>query len=543
MSVLRTNDPKVLEEITKCKNDFAYFAGKYLKILDAENNKFVKFRPNFAQMKLYDAMSHNNWVYVLKARQVGITTGIAAINFWKALFTKNYKVAVIAHTSKSAKYIFEIYSNYYNNLPEFLRIPTKAANVNEIIFTSGSAIKVASATSEGLRGSTYNSLHLSEFAFYDNISKTMASILQTATKNALVVLETTPNGQNEAKTIWDEQNGYEKVFISWMDNDRYVSNRRPKTTYEFIEEFLNGLRINEAQRNWVYEIYETRTGGDFNLFKQEFASDPTTCFIASGENYFNIQFAVKEFTTGYLEYIAKAKYSSYIMGVDVSGGSKTGDYSSFVVLDVSNPEKVFIASSYYERISPSQFALIVEETAKRFNALVVIESNSYGLSILEHLEKMEYPYIYRKVKFDKMTDKYTQSLGFQTTAQTRPFLLAKLQKYVNERKIQINDLRLQYEINTFIYSSNGRPEASGKRHDDIIFATALALQGLDQVSEEIGTDVALQRPANIREVLELEGKFNTTWDRVKENFGNELIEDWFNNREVNFVDDVYYLDD
>lgn len=543
MSVLRTNDPKVLEEITKCKNDFAYFAGKYLKILDAENNKFVKFRPNFAQMKLYDAMSHNNWVYVLKARQVGITTGIAAINFWKALFTKNYKVAVIAHTSKSAKNIFEIYSNYYNNLPEFLRIPTKAANVNEIIFTSGSAIKVASATSEGLRGSTYNSLHLSEFAFYDNISKTMASILQTATKNALVVLETTPNGQNEAKTIWDEQNGYEKVFISWMDNDRYVSNRRPKTTYEFIEEFLNGLRINEAQRNWVYEIYETRTGGDFNLFKQEFASDPTTCFIASGENYFNIQFAVKEFTTGYLEYIAKAKYSSYIMGVDVSGGSKTGDYSSFVVLDVSNPEKVFIASSYYERISPSQFALIVEETAKRFNALVVIESNSYGLSILEHLEKMEYPYIYRKVKFDKMTDKYTQSLGFQTTAQTRPFLLAKLQKYVNERKIQINDLRLQYEINTFIYSSNGRPEASGKRHDDIIFATALALQGLDQVSEEIGTDVALQRPANIREVLELEGKFNTTWDRVKENFGNELIEDWFNNREVNFVDDVYYLDD
>ena len=543
MSVLRTNDPKVLEEITKCKNDFAYFAGKYLKILDAENNKFVKFRPNFAQMKLYDAMSHNNWVYVLKARQVGITTGIAAINFWKALFTKNYKVAVIAHTSKSAKNIFEIYSNYYNNLPEFLRIPTKAANVNEIIFTSGSAIKVASATSEGLRGSTYNSLHLSEFAFYDNISKTMASILQTATKNALVVLETTPNGQNEAKTIWDEQNGYEKVFISWMDNDRYVSNRRPKTTYEFIEEFLNGLRINEAQRNWVYEIYETRTGGDFNLFKQEFASDPTTCFIASGENYFNIQFAVKEFTTGYLEYIAKAKYSSYIMGVDVSGGSKTGDYSSFVVLDVSNPEKVFIASSYYERISPSQFALIVEETAKRFNALVVIESNSYGLSILEHLEKMEYPYIYRKVKFDKMTDKYTQSLGFQTTAQTRPFLLAKLQKYVNERKIQINDLRLQYEINTFIYSSNGRPEASGKRHDDIIFATALALQGLDQVSEEIGTDVALQRPANIREVLELEGKFNTTWDRVIENFGNELIEDWFNNREVNFVDDVYYLDD
>lgn len=542
MPVLQANDPKVLAEIKKCKDDFAYFAGKYLKILDAENNKFIKFKPNFAQLRLLDAMGKNNWIYCLKARQVGITTGIAAINFWKALFTKNYKVAVIAHTNKSAKNIFEIYASYYNNLPDFLRVPTKASNVNEIIFSTGSAIKVASATSEGLRGSTYNSLHLSEFAFYDDIPKTMASILQTATKNALVVLETTPNGQNEAKDIWEDENGYEKVFISWMDNNKYVSNRQPKTTYEFIETFLNGLKLTREQRNWVYEIYETRTGGDFNLFKQEFASDPTTCFIASGENYFNIQFAVKEFTTGYLEFAIREKYSTYIMGVDVSGGSKTGDYSSFVVLDVSDPEKITIASSYYERVSPSTFSLIVEETARRFNALVVVENNSYGLSILEHLEKAEYPYIYRKVKFDKMTDKFTENLGFHTTAQTRPFLLAKLQKFVNERKINIIDPRLQHEINTFVYSTNGRPEASGKKHDDIIFATALALQGLDQVSEENGTEVALQKPANLREVMELESKLKTTWDRVKENFGNEPIDDWADNKEVNFVDDIYYLD-
>ena len=126
--------------------------------------------------------------------------------------------------------------------------------------------------------------------------------------------------------------------------------------------------------------------------------------------------------------------------------------------------------------------------------------------------------------------------------QTRPFLLAKLQKYVNERKINIIDPRLQFEINTFVYSANGRPEASGKRHDDIIFATALALQGLDQVSDELAEDVVQQKPANIREIVELETKLGTSWDRIKDNFGNELIEDWSNSKEVNFVDDVYYLD-
>jgi hypothetical protein len=173
----------------------------------------------------------------------------------------------------------------------------------------------------------------------------------------------------------------------------------------------------------------------------------------------------------------------------------------------------------------------------------VVENNSYGLSVLEHLEKAEYPHLYRKVKFDKITDKYLQTLGFHTTAQTRPFLLAKLQKFVNERKINIIDQRLQYEINTFVYSSEGKPEASGKKHDDIIFATALALQGLDQVSEELAEEVSLQKPANIREVIELENKLNTTWDRIKDNFPDEPINDWYYQQEVKFVDDVYYLDD
>lgn len=543
MPHITIKNPKVKEEILKCKSDFAYFAGKYLKILDAENNRFIKFKPNLAQMRLLNAVQTNNWIYALKARQVGITTGIAAINFWKALFTPNYKVAVIAHTNKSAKNIFEIYASYYNNLPEFLKVQTKAANVNEIIFVTGSAIKVASATSESLRGSTYNSLHLSEFAFYDDIPRTMASILQTATKNALVILETTPNGQNEAKTLWDEDNGYEKVFISWMDNAKYVSDLPPRNKIDFIETFLNSLKLSDEQRNWVYEIYQTKTGGDWNLFKQEYASDPLTCFIASGENYFNCQFPVQSITTGYMEHASKEKYSSYIMGVDVAGGSKTGDYSAFVVLDVTNPSKSYVAASFYERLSPSMFADIVLETARRFNALVVVENNSYGLSVLENLQKAEYPFLYRKVQFDKMTDKFKETLGFHTTAQTRPFLLAKLQQYVNEKRMIVNDTRLQYEINTFVYTSSGRPEASGKKHDDIIFAAALALQGLDQVNDELADEIIAQKPANIREVLELESKLGTPWEQMKEHFPDEPITNWFEQKEVNYVDDVFYLDD
>jgi hypothetical protein len=135
-------------------------------------------------------------------------------------------------------------------------------------------------------------------------------------------------------------------------------------------------------------------------------------------------------------------------------------------------------------------------------------------------------------------------LGFHTSAQTRPFLLAKLQKWVNEKKINITDKRLQNEINTFIYTDKGRPEASGRKHDDIIFATALALQGLDQVNEEIAPEVVQQRPANIREVMELELKTGSKWEDISPYVADEPINGWFDNKNrVMCVDDVYYLPD
>jgi len=534
-------NPKVIAEIQRCKQDFSYFANKYLKILDAENNKHIKFKPNLAQMRLYNSLGKNNWVYVLKARQLGMTTGVAGIAFWKALFTPNYRVAIIAHTTQSAKNIFDIYANYYNNLPDFLKVQQTASNVNEMKFITGSIIRVGSAASESFRGSTYNFLHLSEFAFYENIAKTTASIFQTATKNAIVIMETTPNGQNEAKDTWEADNGYEKLFISWLDGERYVSKEEPTEKYDFLEEFLDTLPCSPEQRNWAYETYRTKAAGDFNIFKQEYASDPTTCFISSGENYFNVQFSVQEWTKGYLEYDQKQKYSTYVMGVDVASGSPSGDFSSFVVLDITKPEKCFIAASYYDRIPPSQFAELVWQTASKYNALIVVENNSYGLSVLEWLQKMEYPYIYRKVSLDKIANKFHERLGFHTGPHTRPFLLAKLQKWVNERKIKIEDKRLQYEINTFVYNDKGKPIASGKKHDDIIFATALALQGFEQAEDEIVEETLQQKPANLREVLELEAKTGVPWEKMADQFPEPHLNDWVNSKVIHTVDDIWEI--
>ena len=58
-------------------------------------------------------------------------------------------------------------------------------------------------------------------------------------------------------------------------------------------------------------------------------------------------------------------------------------------------------------------------------------------------------------------------------------------------------------MNTFIYNDRGKPEAAPKKHDDMIFAFALTLMGLDQL-ELVKQDTLDKKPSNLREMLQFE---------------------------------------
>ena len=275
---------KLEKEIQKCKTDFDYFCNKYLKIVD-KGGKLILLNPNTAQQKFIYRLESNPWLYILKARQLGLTTMIAAKLFHKCLFTPNHKVAVIAHTRDAAKSIFEIYKRYYINLPKFLKFKTEASNVNELVFFHGGYIKVGSASSSSFRGSTYNSLHLSEFAFYDDITSAIQSVFQTATPNAEIILETTANGINDAMEIWNDSNGFDKLFISWLDGEEYVSNKK-KILTKLEKSYIGTHKLDPKKANWFQDTLRGKCLNNFNTFNQEYPITAEVAFITSGHKFF-----------------------------------------------------------------------------------------------------------------------------------------------------------------------------------------------------------------------------------------------------------------
>ena len=74
------------------------------------------------------------------------------------------------------------------------------------------------------------------------------------------------------------------------------------------------------------------------------------------------------------------------------------------------------------------------------------------------------------------------------------------------------------EMNTFVYNDKGKPEADSGKHDDLVFATGLALVGIDQADdfeEEVQREAM---PRTTREILEWECQTGKFFNKSRDQF-------------------------
>tara|TARA_R100001086_G_C11843455_1_gene259651 strand:- start:1225 stop:2811 length:1587 start_codon:yes stop_codon:yes gene_type:complete len=519
---------KVKREILKCAKDFPYFAERYLKIVDIHGLE-TTLNLNQAQQEVYNKLQTENHLMILKARKLGSTTFIAGYYLWKALFKKNTKIAVVAHTDEAAKAIFSIYQFFYKNLPNHIRVRAVNDRSNTLKLVTGSMIKVGTASSESFRGQTYQYIHASEYAFWPNLSKTIAGLFGTAEANATVILESTANGLNEAYEMWQSENGFHKMFMGWTIDARYTRKNAAFKDFSKLErQYTHKHNLTEPQRNWMVQVLRTKCANNWQIFNQEFPVSAEMAFVTSGSRFFPDPWPVQATSAGLKIYKQPQKFHVYAMGVDTASGSPGGDFSAIMVLDVSNQEKIEMVASYYDHIAPSDFGEIVHEMAAKYSALAVVESNSYGLSIIEHLQSKAYPRQYRDQYWDKVKGMFTPRYGFNTNSKSRNLLLSRLYEYITRGWCEVVDQNFMAEANALVYNSRGKVEAASGKHDDIVIATGLALMGLDQVDDIVAEVVQQQRPSNTREMIEWEMATGRPFATASEDsFAPSPLEDLF----------------
>lgn len=493
---------------------------KYLKIQD-KNSKIVSFKINKPQMKLYNALKKQyeqgkpQRAIVLKARQMGFSTLTEGIIFKKTVTAFNIKSGIITHEASATDNLFNMSKRYLDNLPDEMKPQIKKSNAKELVFDSekGTGLKgiikcmTAGNTTVG-RSDTFQNLHISEYAFWGGKKKdTLIGLLQSVpnTKDTMIVVESTANGYDDFKDMWDDavegKSDFIPVFCAWWELNEY---RKEYNGFELNEEEIKLKELydlDNEQLAWRRWCIQTNCRGDINLFKQEYPSCPEEAFMSSGNCVFDKEKIINRIQQ--IKDIEPLKQGSFLYDYDglnitnirwqndkngiikiykdieknrpyVLGGDTAGDGSdNFVgeVLDNISGEQVAELS---HETDEDLYARQMYCLGMYYNqALIGVEVN-FSTYPQKELERLRYPKLYQRQVEDSKTHKFMQKGGFKTTQITRPIIIAGLVEIMRDNTEVFNSIEYLRESLSFIKNENGRPEAEQGKHDDRVMAMAIA---------------------------------------------------------------------
>ncbi len=450
-----------------------------LRIRD-KDGKLARLSLNRAQRE-YERRSGKRNV-VLKARQLGITTYIAARFFLRTITSPGTLTVQVAHDQRAAEQIFRIVYRFLENLPDGLRsrvLRPSRANVRQIVFPElDSEYRVETAADRHAgRGLTIQNLHCSEVAMWPG-EEALTALRAAVPPEGEIVLESTPNGA--AGIFYREwqnadESGYVRHFFPWWWEDRYrLPERRPRALSEEEKDLVAQYGLDEQQiafRREVKANFGTRA-------LEEYAEDAQTCFRASGECVFdletiearlkNLVHAFEARDNGRLR-IWNPPVSSrrYIIGVDPAGGGTEGDLACAQIID---RETGLQCAELLGHLRPEELARSVAKLGHEYNgAVVAVERNNHGHAVIACLTLQEhYEPLYR-------TGGKQGEIGWLTTAASRPAMLENFAAVVRASPLSFQSTRLLEECRTFVRGKDGRAEAATGSHDDAVMAAAIAL--------------------------------------------------------------------
>ena len=281
-----------------------------LGIIDYHGRKSTLENLWAEQIALIEATVLHKRIFVLKCRQVGLTTIVVAFFFWK-LFTARHPRSEISigHEVGACFRINSMLKTYYRSLPRALQVSLLRDNASEIQFGHNlAAFRQLMAGGRGQAKSyTYTDVHATEMAYYpegsaaakgNNVAHDLwASILATVhDPEAHVIVESTANGASGLyydlyKQACRHDSEWHLLFFPWHEVPRYrrvVLNPEKfeaELTSEEVElRALHGLDLEQLafRRNKLEDE-------QYSLlrFRREYPFTTLEPFLASGSGWFN----------------------------------------------------------------------------------------------------------------------------------------------------------------------------------------------------------------------------------------------------------------
>jgi uncharacterized protein YeaC (DUF1315 family) len=454
------NKRETMAEIIRCGKDPAYFCNKYAKISHPMEGLISFEMYGFQEDALQDFKDHRFNV-ILKARQLGISTTVAAYVCWLMLFHRDKNVLVVATKLGTATNLVKKIKAIHKHLPPWLKIAEISIdNRQSFELSNGSQVKASSTSGDAGRSEALSLLVVDEAAFVEGMEELWAGLYPTLSTGGRCIALSTPNGVG---------NWFHKTYTEAEEN---------KNDFHTIK--LPWDVHPERDQEWFEK--ETR-----NMSRREIAQELECNFNASGETVIhgddlklildlaNDPIHRTGFDRNYWIWETPDPRKQYLMTADVA----RGDGSDFSVAHVFETTTMTQVAEYQGKITPDRFAPLLHSIGTEYNdALLVVENNSLGIGVLSRMQELEYKNLYYSIKstheyVDELTAQAVGGVpGFTMSMKTRPLVIAKFEEFVRNKLININSLRLANEIKTFVWH-NGRAQSMRSYNDDLVIAASI----------------------------------------------------------------------
>ena len=366
------------------------------------------------------------------------------------------------------------------------------------------------------RSDTAQYLHLSEVAFWQNIEDTTTSILQTVddnNPNSIIVYETTANGVNDYKVIWDEDVasgdvGYKALFFAWFLDPNNVAKYWDFELFDWEVKLMNKFNLSLDQVAW-YRTQYNKMRGNLAKLRQEMPSSPIEAFIVSGSSVFNMELLLERkaeilenppLKKGFFKFDKSVSRDGQVISIEnirwiddelgeikiyeeplrghpyvVNNDPAMGGEDYFATQVVDNNTGVQVATYHKNKCDADDCAYQLYCLGVYYNnALVSGETNTTAY-ILKLVKKCGYRFIYQDQDYETLQGRYQDKLGYKTKQNNRQAMIEEFAEAFRDNPRIIRDYETICEMESFQVVRNDstgkeKAQATGGKHDDLVMA-------------------------------------------------------------------------
>jgi hypothetical protein len=394
-------DEAQMEGLRRLVERLDVFSAHCLKIAD-KAGRTVPFLWNKPQKYLHDRLeaqlkaTGKVRALVLKGRQQGISTYVAARFYHKTTTNFGRKTLIVAHQQKSTNGLFDMVKLYHKNNP--MPVSTANSNAIELVFDKlGSKYSLATAGTEDVaRGMTAQLGHLSEFAFWSNGQKHLAGLGNAIpdVDGSEVIIESTANGLGNAfHSLWQEAEAgrgeYIAVFIPWFWSTEYRAALNAEGFQRSDEEqtLAETYGLDDEQLQWRRNKISSYGDGFQWLFLQEYPNCAAEAFQTSTQNPLinptNVMSAVNS--------MYRDNDAPLLIGCDPAGdGVNDADRTAIAF----RRGRMVFRLEYHQGLNTMQIAGKLAEYAKEMGPdAIFVDKGGLGAGVHDRLVELNIPVI------------------------------------------------------------------------------------------------------------------------------------------------------